>query len=261
MYFDTHAHLGDARFDPDRAEVLARGLARGVTRIVEVADAPADWERSIGLCRANPDLLRCALGLHPYHAPEWSPELEGRLARSPEVVAVGEVGLDYAKCAVPRAIQEEALLKMLALAGRLRLPVVLHCRDAYADLLHLLAGFYGGRPPEGRYRGVLHCFSGNAEEALAAVRLGFALGADGPVTYPKNDALRAALQGAGLDALVLETDSPYLPPQSRRGERNEPGLLPEIAAKVAVLFDVPVSEAARRTSANARDLFRWEYQK
>ena len=260
MLIDTHAHLCDAQFDADRAEVLRRAAERGVGLVVEIADSPADWDKALALARANPATMRCSLGLHPYHADAWRPELAARLkdeARDTVVVAAGEIGLDYfVKCSIPRDVQKTAFQGMLAAAAHAGLPIVVHCRDAYMDLIPLLREFYAGRAPVGRFRGVIHCFSGNAEEALACRDLGFALGVDGPVTYPKNDPLREALRGAGLDCLVLETDCPYLPPQSARGKRNEPAAVAEIAERLPRVFGIEPAELAEATARNARGLYR-----
>jgi TatD DNase family protein len=179
-----------------------------------------------------------------------------RKAALPEVVAAGEIGLDYVKGTAGHEVQKRALEAMLHAAWEVRLPVVLHCRGAYHDLLAILESFYKGRTPGGRFHGVVHCFSGDSSDAKRSAGLGFALGVDGPVTYPKNDPLRQALLGVGLESLVLETDSPYLPPQSSRGKRNDPRSLPELAQTLAKLFDEPVDEVARRTTRNAHDLYR-----
>ena len=259
MLFDTHVHLIDPRFDEDRAEALTRAKAAGLSGVVEIADSPADWDRALALAAANPGFVHCALGLHPYHAEQWRPELAAELAaraRVPGVVAAGEVGLDYAKCEVPRPRQKEAFVGMLAAAAAAGLPVVIHCRDAYADLMPILRESFPAKPARGRFHGVVHCFSGTAEEAAECASLGFALGADGPVTYPKNEALRAALKGAGLASLVLETDSPWLPPQVKRGKRCEPADVADVAARLADVFGLPVKELARVTMGNARELYR-----
>jgi TatD DNase family protein len=145
---------------------------------------------------------------------------------------------------------------MLASAWECRLPVVLHCRGAYADMLPLLEEFYAGKEPAGRFHGVLHCFSGDTADAVRSAGLKLALGVDGPVTYPKNGPLREALTAAGLGRLVLETDSPYLPPQSSRGKRNDPRALPEIAAAVASMFKTDAEAVARATTRNGLDLYR-----
>ncbi|MBI3548877.1 MAG: TatD family hydrolase [Elusimicrobia bacterium] len=259
MLFDTHAHLSDPQFDADRDDVVRRAQDAGVTTLVEIADAPADWERALALSRRYPEAIRCSLGLHPYHADQWSEELGRSLpekARLEEVVAIGEIGLDYnPKCGVAPDVQKRSFERMLDLAWACGKPVVLHCRDAYADMMPILENFYARKPIRRRYHGVLHCFSGGVPEALKGVSLGFALGVDGPVTYPKNDPLRAALKAAGIECIVLETDSPYLPPQSSRGKRNEPAALREIAAKLAAVFGTDAETIARETTRNGLRLF------
>lgn len=258
-FFDTHVHLNDPRFEADREEAIARAAEKGVLRLAEIADGPAEWDAAIALCRARPSVLRCALGLHPYHADQFSEGLLEALERKvklPEVVAVGEIGLDYAKSGVPRQAQIGALEAILEACRGWNKPVVLHCREAYDDMLPILRRFYPEKPVDGRFHGVVHCFSGTPEQALACAELGFALGADGPVTYPKNEALREGFRRAGLGATVLETDSPYLPPQSSRGRRNEPGAVPEIAARLAEVFATPLERVAEETTRNALELYR-----
>lgn len=255
---DTHAHLGDKGFAGDREAVLDRALKAGVTRVVEIADSPAEWDAALALARSRPGQVRCSLGLHPYHADQFSQELLEALGRHvgrPEVAAVGEIGLDYVKTELPKELQIRALESLFRACRDWGKPVVVHCRGAYEDLVPILRRAFPEPPANRRYWGVVHCFSGTAADALACSGLGFALGVDGPVTYPKNDALRAAFRSAGPGALVLETDSPYLPPQSSRGKRNEPAAVAEIAAKLAEVLGLPLDETARVTTANAKDLF------
>lgn len=256
-FIDTHAHLCDERFDLDRAEALSRAQSLGVRRLVEIADGPKEWSLALSFARARPFCVRAALGLHPYHANEFSEELLGELSKKallPEVVAIGEIGLDYAKSPVPAEIQRPVFERLLSLARNLKKPCVIHCREAYQDLIPIIERTYP-HPPESGFWGVVHCFSGGISEAAFLKERGFALGVDGPVTYPKNNALREALRLAGLERLVLETDSPYLPPQSSRGKRNEPSAIPEIAGKIAEIFGVAISEVAEITTKNARLLF------
>ncbi|MBI2385431.1 MAG: TatD family hydrolase [Elusimicrobia bacterium] len=259
-FVDTHAHLGDAQFDADRDAVFERAAAAGVSRVVEIADHPDEWARAVAIARARPGVARCTLGLHPYYADLYDAaflaRLRAALDSTPEAVAIGEIGLDYARAEVPRDVQRRAFEDIAAAARSWNVPVVVHCRDAFPDLLPILARVYDGKP-SGRFWGVIHCFTGTPDDAAACTALGFALGADGPVTYKKNDALREAFRRAGPDATVLETDSPYLPPQSSRGKRNEPAAILEIAAKLAEVWGVPLDEAGRRTSAAAAALYRW----
>jgi TatD DNase family protein len=260
-YFDTHVHLGDPQFDADRDAAIARAASAGVGRFVEIADSPDEWDRAVALARARPDAARCALGLHPYYADRFDAgflaRLKAALAAAPEAVAIGEIGLDYAKAQVPADVQRRAFAALVAAGRDWGVPLVIHCRDAYADLLPMLRDALPARPTGRRFWGVIHCFSGTPDEAQACAALGFALGADGPVTYKKNDALREGFKRVGPDVAVLETDCPYLPPQSSRGKRNEPAAIPEIAAKLAELWSVTLDEAARRTSVNAADLYGW----
>ncbi len=255
---DTHAHLGDARFSEDREQVLDRAAAAGVFRVVEIADAPADWAAAVALSRARPASVRCSLGLHPYYADQFAPALLAELERKvllPEVVGVGEIGLDYVKAETGAETQRPAFERLLAFCRDSGKPAVIHCRGAYPDLRAVLGRLFQGPPAGRRFWGVVHCFSGDVRDALYCRDLGFCLGVDGPVTYPKNDGLREALRQAGPDCLVLETDSPYLPPQTLRGKRNEPANLPEIARRLAEVCRLAPEELAAKTTANARALF------
>jgi TatD DNase family protein len=233
-----------------------------VGRLVEVGDSPEDWPKVLALCRAAgpAQAVRCALGLHPYYAESCSESLLCRLeqeALAPEVAAIGEIGLDYARTQVAPQVQQAALRRLLAACRSAGKPAVIHCREAYADLRLILRELFPSPPGDRRFWGVVHCFSGAPEDAEALVASGWAVGADGPVTYPKNEALREAFRRAGPGAAVLETDSPYLPPQSLRGKRNEPAAVPEIAATLAALWGLSLEETARRTSGNAEELFGW----
>jgi TatD DNase family protein len=261
VYIDTHTHLGDPQFDADREKVLSLAASAGVERILEIADEPEEWDRAIALTRAYPDRMRCALGLHPYYADRFDagflPRLKAALAAAPEAVAIGEIGLDYAKAQVPHKIQRHAIASLLEAGRDWDVPLIIHCRDAYADLISILRERFPAPPKGRRFWGVVHCFSGTPEDAESCVALSFALGADGPVTYKKNNSLREAFRRAGPGVTVLETDCPYLPPQSARGKRNEPKSVVEIAAKLAEVWNISVEEVARVTNRNASDLFRW----
>ena len=142
--FDTHTHLGDAQFSSDRDAVLTRAQSAGVVQIVEIADSPAEWAQALALCRARP-FIRCSLGLHPYYAADFSPALIKDLeekVRLPEVVAVGEIGLDYVKSEIPRDVQRHAFEALLAAAKSWNVPVVIHCRGAYEDLLPIIKNIH-----------------------------------------------------------------------------------------------------------------------
>jgi TatD DNase family protein len=259
-FFDTHVHLTDPQFDADRAGVLARAESAGVGRLVEIGDAPGEWPRVLAFARARPGSARCALGLHPYYADQCTDSFLERLreeARAPEVAAIGEVGLDYARGPVAPEIQKRALRRLLGACRDWGKPAVIHCRGAYADMRAIVGELFPSPPTARRFWGVVHCFSGEPEDAEFFASAGFAVGADGPVTYPKNAALREAFRRVGAGGTVLETDSPYLPPRSCRGRRNEPQAIPEIAAALAQVWGIPVEEVARATAENSDALFVW----
>lgn len=259
MWFDTHAHLSDSQFDSDREDVVRRAFANGVDRIVEIADGPADWEKARALAEKFAGRIWWAAGLHPYVSDQASAQLFqslGAMAAHPQFVAIGEVGLDYAKCPVPKDQQARAFVSAIELALDVGKPLVVHCRDAYVDLHPILEPYFGCRPDKSVAPGVVHCFSGNAADAARLVEMGFYLGVDGPVTYPNAKALREALASVPAERLVLETDSPYLPPQTSRGQRNEPGYLPGIAVRLAELKGETPERFAAISSQNAERLFR-----
>jgi TatD DNase family protein len=166
------------------------------------------------------------------------------------VTAIGEIGLDYYRNLSPKDAQQQALEQQINLALQLRLPVIIHCRDAYDDLLPILARY--------PLRGVLHCFSGELHHAQRAVEMGWYLGIGGVVTFKNAHTLREVVQRVPLENLLLETDAPYLAPMPHRGKRNEPAYIPLIARMVASLKNVPLEELATVTTQNARCLFSLE---
>jgi TatD DNase family protein len=246
--FDTHAHLHDPAFSEDRDAVLARARAAGVGRILTVGTDPASARDAVALAEAHPDVWAAA-GIHPHDAAaadDAALAAIAALARTPRVVAIGEIGLDYYRNLSPREAQHRALRAQLALAREVAKPVLLHCREAHGDLFAVLEGDGGAAAG-----GIMHCFSGDLEVARRALGLGLLVSIAGPVTYPNARRLAAVVGALGLDALVVETDCPYLPPQPWRGQRNEPAYLPVTAARVAELCGVPAAEVARRTTRNA----------
>ncbi len=253
---DSHAHLHDRAFDGDRAAVLARARAAGLTAIVTVGTDLAESEAAAALARAEPGVF-AAVGFHPHDAKDWDGAARSRiaaLAAEESVVAIGEIGLDFYRDLSPRADQERAFRDQLSLADELRLPVVIHSRDAHEETVAILSEWAAARPrTPGAPLGVMHCFSGDAALARRYAALGLTISFAGPVTYPKNDLLRAAAAAVPRGRIVVETDCPYLSPQSRRGRRNEPAQVAETAACIASLrgrtpsaFAVETSEAARR---------------
>jgi TatD DNase family protein len=246
---DTHAHTDFDAFDADRGEAYARARAAGVAAIVEVGVGLEGTRGALARSKET-DFVYAAGGLHPTgldtFESDW-PELE-RLLRTEDFAAVGECGLDYRWMKAPKERQEEAFRRQIRLARQMAMPFIVHCREAEADVLRILRD-------EGYPRGVVHCFGGSRAEAEEFLALGLAVTFCGNVTYKNAEALREAARAVPLDRLMLETDSPFLPPASRRGKRNEPAFVAETAALLAALHGVPVEELARRTTANARRFF------
>ena len=263
MLIDTHTHLNDKAFDADRADVLARVFAAGVEKVVEIACQPDDWQRGEELCARYPGKIVCAFGAHPEYTKTLPPDIFSRLETylaKPCAAALGEVGIDYWWDIGTKEEQLALLDAQLPLCAKFGKPAVFHARNgktpeqnAYADLLEALKKW--NYSPARKFRGVLHCFSGNWNDARAGLDLGLALGFNGTFTYKKNEELREIAKKAGPDKLVLETDCPYLPPQGSRGRRNDPSFIPEIAAMVAGHIGLSNGQLADKTTANAFELF------
>jgi TatD DNase family protein len=254
MLVDTHCHLDFEQFDADREAVVERARAAGVGVIVVPATDLASSRRAVALADAHPE-VRAAVGVHPNSAHDFSDDTLRELrdlARHPKVDAVGEIGIDSYWQTVPIEKQRRAFQAQLELAAEVERPVIVHDRDAHAEVMALLRRH---APPAGV---VLHAFSGGAAMADDAVAAGYYLGVDGPLTYPKNDGLRALMAGVRADRLLIETDAPYLTPQPRRGRRNEPAFVRYVAEKLAEVRQAPLAEIERETTANAARLFRWE---
>jgi TatD DNase family protein len=259
MWFETHAHLGDSKFDADRDAALERAFAAGVSTLVEIADGPLEWEKARVLAERYADRVWWAAGLHPYYADQGSSEIFRGLkecVRHPRFVAIGEVGLDYAKSTVDKSQQAKTFTTAIELALEVDKPLVIHCRDAFVDLIPLLVPYFAQRADKNKSPGVIHCFSGTTDDARRIIEMGFFLGVDGPITYPNAKALRATLSELSLDHLVLETDAPYLPPQTHRGQRNEPALVISVGTALAELFAINVKSVAEKTARNAKNLYR-----
>jgi TatD DNase family protein len=251
MAIDTHAHLEMEAFDKDRDAVLERAAAAGLTAIVTVGTTLPDCEKAVALARRYAPVYS-AIGIHPHEVKGIDAAAYDALrflGRETKVVAIGEIGLDFFYDHSPRDVQLRCFAGQLDLAEELDLPVIIHDRDAHAETLGLL------RERKGRLQGVLHCFSGDAAMARECVELGFHLSVAGPVTYPKADQLRAAVQEVPLERLLIETDAPYLAPQRYRGKRNEPAYVIETARRLAEVRGVPAGEMVELTAANARRLF------
>ncbi len=255
---DSHAHLQEQEFESYRAAVVERALAAGVRTVIVPGVDLGTSESALRLAERY-DGLYATAGFHPHEASRLTAvglDQVDRLLDAAKVVAVGEIGLDFYWLHSPREAQIEALAAQLALAARRSLPVVVHCRDAWDALADVLdpwarraVAAFAGRP-----LGVLHYFSGTPAQAQRYAGLGFLISIHTSVTHPKATQLRDVAAAVPLDALLVETDSPYGAPQSQRGKRNEPAFVLDAAREVAELRGVALEEVAAATTANARRL-------
>ena len=267
---DSHCHLDDRRFDTDREAVIARAMENGVACIVNPGvDLPSS-RAAVALAQKHVH-IHAAVGIHPHDAKTLDADaLEQlkRLARSPKVVAIGEIGLDYYRNLSPRDVQRRALEMQLEMAAELDLPVIVHDRDAHDDVLAMLSSWsLSLRAPHSTLNGkpgVLHSFSGDVALARRAAALGFYIGISGPVTYPglagragkTADQTREVARAIPMEQLLIETDAPYLTPQPYRGKRNEPAYVRFVAQAVAEARGLTLEQVAAQTWANTTALFR-----
>jgi TatD DNase family protein len=252
---DTHAHLHDKQYDDDRAETIARARAAGVETIVTIGCDLADSERAIRTAETYG--LLATIGIHPHEAEDAPDDIatafdELRAGASAPIVAIGETGLDYHYNHSPADDQRRVLRAQIAYAHQANLPVVFHQREAFDDFTAILRELWN----PATMRGIIHCFTGNAAEAKTFVgEFGMLLGIGGVVTFKTAEPLREAVRAVGLDAIVMETDCPYLAPIPYRGKRNEPAFVIESARVVATLLDRTVDDLTATTTAAAKAFF------
>ncbi len=246
---DSHAHLTMRKYRKDLDAVLARAREAGVLAVVNVgfdADSSAEGAHLAG---RHSDVF-AAVGVHPHDADtvdDYVLSYLEELSAKPEVVAIGEIGLDFYRNLSPRRIQEEIFVKQLALAKRVDLPVIIHDRDAHRRVMEILRA-------EGASHGVMHCFSGDIGLAKQALDLGFYISFAGPITYDGRKA-GEIIRKMPADKILIETDCPYLTPVPYRGKRNEPAYVKYVLERVAGILERPVEEVEALTDGNARRLF------
>jgi TatD DNase family protein len=252
---DTHAHLDEQRFNADRATVVARAAAIGVDRIITIATTLQGSLASLAIAREFTG-VSASIGIHPNYVAEAQPgdwDQVVALARDPFAVAIGETGLDRFHEFSPFPLQEDYFARHLALGRQVGKPAVIHCRDCEADVLKMLRAEFDKNGP---ILAVMHSFAGAAETAAACLEMGLYISFSGMLTYKKSDALRSIAAQIPPNRLLVETDSPYLAPVPKRGERNEPAFVVHTAGCLAELHYLEPSRLAELTTQNAIRLFK-----
>ncbi|QBD79589.1 TatD family deoxyribonuclease [Ktedonosporobacter rubrisoli] len=252
MLVDSHAHIDTSRFDSDRESTIQAAVNGGITRIVDPGCDLVSSQQALMLAKSHPGTIYAGVGVHPHDATTYTQEVEAQLremAREPEVVAIGEFGLDYFRMLSPREVQRAVFCAHLQMARECNLPCIIHVRDSHDDVIELLHAHGQG------LRGVFHCFSGDVAQAEECLSFeGFVLSFAGPLTKQGN-ALPEVARMAPLDRILVETDSPYLVPKPLKARRNEPLFVKHVAEKLAEIRGMSLEEIAQVTTANAARLF------
>ena len=253
---DSHAHLDFPQFDADRAEMLERARQAGVNTVLAIGSGPGPQKLDAALPFAEQhDWIYASVGIHPHEARLAGEEHFARLealAGHPRVIAWGEIGLDYHYDHSPRDVQQRVFRRQLEQARNAKLPIIIHCREAWPDCMALLEECWRSSG----LGGIFHCFTGSPAEAKYGIEMGFLVSFAGNVTFPKAQNLRDVARELPLDRVLIETDSPYLAPQPHRGKRNEPAFVAEVARALANVRDLPADQVAAITAENFRRFFR-----
>ncbi|ERN53515.1 TatD family hydrolase [Alkalihalophilus marmarensis] len=252
MLFDTHVHLNADQFEDDVEEVINRAKEAGVSEMVVVGFDEKTINRALELIEKY-DMLYAAVGWHPVDAIDMKDEhlvwLE-ELAANPKVVALGEMGLDYHWDKSPKEVQKEVFRKQIQLAKKVKLPIVIHNREADQDIVDILE-----EEKAEEVGGIMHCFGGSVEIAERCLKMNFYISLGGPVTFKNAKRPKEVAKHIPMDRLLIETDCPYLAPHPYRGKRNEPAYVKLVAEEIAGLKEVNVDEVANTTRENAKRLF------
>jgi len=250
MLIDTHAHLDFPKFDDDLDEVIARAKSAGVEKIINITSYRRDFDKVRGIVMSHDDIWQSA-GIHPHDTqiladPNWQQELT-EYASYKNVVAVGEIGLDYYEMENTKAEQKSLFVPQLEIASEHDLPVILHIRDSYDDVYDVVK--------DKDLRAVVHCFSGNLAAAEKFLKLGYLISFTGIITFPKTENLAKVVKEVPLEKIMVETDAPFLAPQRIRGERCEPAYVKDVAEKIAEVKGISFAEVAKQTTKNAEKFF------
>ena len=249
-FVDTHAHITDKAFEGEEKLIVRRARECGVEFVI-TSGYDAESSRNAVECAENYENVFASIGFYPENCEEYNEDVLKELAKSKKVVAIGEIGLQYTENMPPKEKQIEVFEKQIKLAHLLKLPIVIHCREAYGDCLDVLK-------KNKQYLncgGTLHCYSGSSEMAKELVKMGLHISIGGVSTFKNAEKIKEAVASTPLERILLETDCPYLAPHPYRGKRNEPSLIPIIAENLANLKEISEKEVAEQTTENARRLF------
>ena len=264
MLIDSHCHLDGEAFDADRDDVVARAMAAGVAAMLNVGTGDPhsdDFRKAVAVAEKYENVY-ASVGVHPHDAKLYDDKAENHLvdlARSENVIAWGEIGLDYYYDHSPRDVQREVFRRQINTAKQLGLPIIVHSRDANEDTVEILKDEYSQKPDSNGglndSAGIMHCFGGTPEMAKALMSIGFLISFAGNVTFKKAESLRDAARVVTLDKLLVETDCPFLTPEPNRGKRNEPSFVVHTAKFLAELYRMEFELLAKQTTDNFRELF------
>ena len=258
LLLDSHAHLDHSDFDADRDAVIMRARAAGLQYLLSIGggDGPDHMDEALSIAKRY-EWIYATVGVHPHEARQAEDRHFDMLRSAvgdPKVVAIGEIGLDYHYDHSPRDVQKRVLIRQLELAREVKLPIVIHCREAWSDLRQIIGEHWA----RAGFGGFLHCFSGSREDAVEFLDWGFLLSFAGNLTFKKAEPLRAVAREVPVDRLLSETDSPYLAPAPYRGKRNEPAYVLEVTRELASLHNLSEEDMGRQAVANFARLFRLE---
>lgn len=263
--FDSHTHIGHSKFDKDRKEAISRAIKASIN-FIEVGNDGTSSQKAVELAKEYPGEIWATVGCHPHYIEEFDYDFYKKLAQEPEVAAIGECGLDYyfrknskflsdfawAKSGQAGKIlnkQKEIFIKHIELAKEVKKPLMIHCREAFSDLIKILKFNTQNLKP-----GVLHFFTGNLDDAKHLLEMGFYFTFNGLITFNRD--FDELIKYIPLNRILLETDAPYVAPLSRRGKRNEPVYVIETAKKMAEIKGVSLEEICRQTTANTKEIFK-----
>jgi len=254
MFIDTHAHLTFPEYKIDLPEVIQRAKDANLEAIINIALDEEAIKNSLKIAEEYPGYVFNAAGIHPHDSSEWNEETHQRirkLGQDKKIIAIGETGLDYHYKLSPLETQKEVFRKFLQLAQELDLPAVIHSREASKDTMMIIH-----EENQGKLKGVLHCFAGDMDLAKEALDIGMLISFTGNITFPKAHVIRNAAKEIPLDRIMIETDCPFLAPQSYRGKRNEPAYVVKVAEQIAEVKGLSVEEVALETTKNAKSFFK-----